>query len=378
MPAVDEALQAPDVLTPLPPECGDDRRNFQGIPGIECTPGGTFYATWYTGGDREGTDNYVVLARSDDGAQTWAPPCLAVMPHFDNVRTYDPTLWTDPRGRLWLFWAQSADWYDGRAGVWAIVTDDPDAPAPTWSEPRRLANGIMMNKPIACTNGDWLLPAAVWKSVQPHRPELAAERLSNVVASTDEGATWALRGGAAIPETQFDEHSVVERRDGRLWILARCFYGIGQSFSADGGRTWTPGEPSGITGPSTRAQVRRLQSGRLLLLYHFGCATADDGSPLRSHLTAKLSDDDGATWSHGLVLDERAGVSYPDVTQDATGRIHVIYDYNRGNETALGIERQILCAAVTEEDILAGRLVDADSRLRVLVNQATGPSHRAP
>lgn len=35
----------------------------------------------------------------------------------------------------------------------------------------------------------------------------------------------------------------------------------------------------------------------------------------RSHLTAYLSKDDGTTWTGGLMLDERRGVSYPDGQQ---------------------------------------------------------------
>ena len=59
----------------------------------------------------------------------------------------------------------------------------------------------------------------------------------------------------------------------------------------------------------------------------------------RSHLTAQLSTDDGATWNEGLTLDERGGpnfpngvpggVSYPDGVQDKDGLIWITYDRDR-------------------------------------------------
>lgn len=49
----------------------------------------------------------------------------------------------------------------------------------------------------------------------------------------------------------------------RLWMLVRTFDGIGESFSTDGGCSWTPGRKSHIDGPCSRFHIRRLKSGRL-------------------------------------------------------------------------------------------------------------------
>jgi len=86
----------------------------------------------------------------------------------------------------------------------------------------------------------------------------------------------------------------------------------------------------------------------------------------RSHLTAFISKDDGATWQGGLMLDERNGVSYPDGVQSPDGVIRVIYDWNRYDE------KNILMAVFTEEDVLAGKNVSGKTRLRALINRATG------
>jgi predicted neuraminidase len=329
-------------------------RIWQGIPGIERTTRGRLYATWYSGGADEGWENYVLLVSSDDDGMTWPCPLLAIDPP-GRVRAFDPVLWIDPRGRLWLFWAQSYDKYDGRAGVWCIRCDEPDAPAPAWTSPRRIAHGIMMNKPLVRANGEWLLPVAVW-DIDPKLPELARERKSNLLVSIDEGASFLLRGGADVPGRNFDEHMVVERRDGSLWLLVRTEYGIGQSSSRDGGATWEPGAPTDIAGPSSRFFLRRLASGRLLLINHFRFTK-------RSHLTASLSEDDGTSWTSHLLLDERADVSYPDATISADGRIRVIYDRERKGA------REILMASFLEEEIVAGALSHSASFLKRIVDK---------
>jgi len=51
--------------------------------------------------------------------------------------------------------------------------------------------------------------------------------------------------------------------------------------------------------------IRQLKSGALLMVRN----NSPDGK--RSHMTAFVSDDDGATWKGGLLLDERES-SYPD------------------------------------------------------------------
>ena len=350
------------------PEYGDDTRIFQGIPGIERAADGRLWAVWYAGGPGErgeGAGNYVVLVTSDDDGRSWSKPALVIDPPGD-VRAYDPTLWHDPQGRLWLFWAQSSHWWDGRSGVWAMTCDDSGSAKPKWSSPRRLCNGIMMNKPTVLADGRWLLPVSMWamqadkRTREEHRHDLSAESGAQVVVSSDQGKSFQVLGKTRAPDNIFDEHMVVERRDGSLWMLIRTKAGIAESTSTDGGTTWTPGAPSRIPHVNSRFFIRRLNSGKLLLVRH----NPPDGKT-RSHLTAYLSGDDGQTWSDGLLLDQRPGVSYPAGVQDADGVIRIIYDFERTKA------KQILMAAFSEADVAAGR-PSATTRLQIVVNQATG------
>ncbi|MCK5739574.1 exo-alpha-sialidase [bacterium] len=350
-------MKVPPINAAPGPEYGDLVRRWQGIPGIARAENGRLWALWYSGGAGEGNDNYVLLVTSDDDGFTWSAPKLVIDPP-GMVRTYDSCCWIDPLGRLWLFWAQSYTWFDGRCGVWAIHTENPDAESPQWSAPRRLCDGIMMNKPVVLSTGEWLLPAAVWNR-QPKRPEFDAMRFSNIIVSTDQGENWQLRGSADVPERTYDEHQIVELQDGRLWMLVRTAYGIGESFSSDHGETWSPGQPSKIAGPGSRFFIRRLQSGRLLLINHFDF----DG---RNNLTASLSEDDGKSWPFHLLLDKRMNVSYPDAVESPEGRIYAIYDRERY------IDREILMAVFSEADILNGTVTGDTCHLQILINQAKG------
>jgi photosystem II stability/assembly factor-like uncharacterized protein len=241
-----------------------------------------------------------------------------------------------------------------------------------------------LNKPVVLKNGEWLMPISLWTrgcinaSSEKQRPtidraiipkdfrdqfhELDDQRMAHLFVSTDKGQTWTRRGGVLFPKSHYDEHMVVELRDGRLWMLARTGNGIAESYSSDQGRTWS--EPK-IRFPhvSARFHLRRLASGNLLLVKH---GKIDELTKGRSHLTAMISDDEGATWKGGLVLDERNGVSYPDGFQSPDGLIHIIYDNSRYQAA------EILMAKFREEDVLAGKFQSPGARAKMLVNKARG------
>lgn len=354
----DLSLEPPAIVTRLDGKFADAERRFQGIPGIERAPSGRLWATWYGGGSDEGPENFVLLATSGDG-QAWSPPVLAIDPP-GKVRAFDPCLWTDPLGRLWLFWAQSYEKWDGRGGVWAIVTENPSDPTPYWSMPRRICDGVMMNKPTVDRVGRWLLPVAMW-GWKPPQASVTMPAGASVIVSEDDGQSFMRLGTAAVDPAvaEFEEHMIVERNDGSLWMLVRTKAYLGESVSTNSGRSWARVAPSTITHVNARFFIRRLLSGRLLLVKH----TTPPGMTLqRSHLTAHLSSDDGRTWSTGLLIDERPNISYPDGIESPAGRIFVVYDFERLKD------KQIWLATFSENDVMKG----SGSSGHVLVNQASG------
>ncbi len=351
----DDAYLAPPRIIASPDEDHSlTSRAFQGIPSLAVSPKGRLWATWYAGtAPTEDQNNYVVLATSGDSGKTWKEVLVVDPDGAGPVRAFDPELWMDPKGTLWFFWTQSVD-HDGTiAGVWAMTAKTPDTAQASWSLPRRLTDGVMMCKPVVLSSGEWILPASTWR---------LTDNSAKVVVSTDNGRTWSLRGACHVPveDREFDEHMIVERNDRSLWMLLRTIYGIGESVSTDRGKTWSPLTHSALQHPSARFFIRRLQSGNLLLVKHGPIGERTD----RSRLTAYLSKDDGLTWSGGLLLDERKGVSYPDGQQEADGSIHIIYDHSRTGD------REILMARFRESDVIAGNAASPTVRLRMVVSRA--------
>lgn len=342
--------------------------------GIERSPGGRLFTAWVGGEDGPGA--FMLVAKSDDDGATWSEPILVINSQAEHLPIYRTVqvgnLWTDPQGRLWLFFNQTMNRFDGRDGLWATVCENLDEDTLSWSEPRYIWYGSALNKPIIMTNGDWLLPVQLFDHMDGGRgpfkvgvfPELDPMRGANVLVSSDQGKTWKRRGGRPFPEPNFYEHHVVELRNGSLWMLARTQNSIMQSFSEDMGRTWSePTFPDLIKHPVSRFHVQRLASGRILLIKHGDTIDSHDG---RSKLTAWLSDNEGKTWRGGLMLDERTGVSYPDGFQGPDGRIYISYDRNRSTDA------EILMAQFTEKDIFEKRIIDSKSKLKMLVSRAMG------
>ena len=335
------------------------KRAWQGIPGIERTAQGRVFASWFTGGPKEPSpDNTVALSHSDDGGKTFKPPEAMALPLSDGTRCYDPCLWIDPRGRLWYLFNRSLK-DSTQHGVYARICDDPDASPPVWGAELRVGfNGpfsFRMNKPVVLSTGEWVLPVvhaleplAGWAGFDP-------KQVFGAAISTDEGKTWNLHGAVRTAKAGL-ENMIVELRDGRLWMLIRTEKVLWESHSSDKGRTWTDGKPTPIATPHSRFFIRRLASGNLLLVNHYKFTG-------RSHLTARLSTDDGATWNDGLLLDERGGVSYPDGVQDKDGLIWITYDRDRNGAG------EILLAKVREEDVLAGKNVSGAVALKQVINK---------
>ncbi|MBQ8525740.1 MAG: exo-alpha-sialidase [Clostridia bacterium] len=339
------------------------KRIWQGIPGIEVTPKGRIFSTFYSGGIKEGMGNFVVLLKSDNGVD-FGEPIAAV--YLDGHRCYDPCLWIDPLKRLWLIWSCAPDF-----AVYAVICDNPDADELKWGEEIKIGKDVMMNKPTVISTGEWFFPVAVW-NYDITAGGFSSEKEDNdrrafVYKSVDKGKKFVKLGGTDVKQRTYDEHMLLELKDGRIAMYVRTVYGIGVSYSYDRGKTWTEGEDSGLGGPNSRFFIKRLNSGRILLINH-------DTSTERSLLTAYLSEDEGKTWKYKLLLDERKNVSYPDAAIGEDGYIYITYDRERGGflktiKDAYSSAREILYAKITEEDIINGKIIDSKSKLKCIISK---------
>lgn len=336
-----------------------ENRIWQGIPSIEVTPKGRIFVTFYSGGIKEEIGNYSILIVSDDGGKTFTEPVAVV--YEEGHRHFDPCLWIDPVGRLWLTYTKFPD-----DGLYAVICNDPDADELVFGEEFFIGHDVMMNKPIIMKNGNWALPIAVWDwRLAENFPGFGMDnpdKGSFVYTSSDNGKTFVKRGCTRIEDRSFDEHMLLEMNDGTLRMFVRGEHGvIYASDSHDGGDTWSDGFDSGYRGPTSRFHITRLKSGRILFVNHYDFAERD-------HLYAMLSEDGGKTFPYKLLIDERKDVSYPDAKEAEDGFIYITYDRERGGykksyAEAKECAREILVAKITEDDILKGSIQNPESYL---------------
>ncbi len=135
---------APEVLSNPGAEFQDEARSGAMIIGMDRTPKGRIWGCWTGTGDKK--DGYFLLATSDDAGVTWSKPRLAVGartgPEQKLSGALVGNLWSDPKGRLWLFFDQQLGDPQGRITNWFLRCDDPDAAEPKWSEPVQFAEGL--------------------------------------------------------------------------------------------------------------------------------------------------------------------------------------------------------------------------------------------
>ncbi|GGG89811.1 hypothetical protein GCM10007415_25100 [Parapedobacter pyrenivorans] len=363
--AADLALIPPKINTSPSPEYDYDTQDYVMSLTMERTANGRIWLAWI--GECDCPSSYLLAATSDDDGQTWSQPRLVIDGRSSSIPIPRTVIignfWTDPSGKLWLFFDQTMNHFDGRGGLWAITSENPDDENPVWSEPKRISHGAMLNKPTVLATGEWVLPSYLLQNdgfgpFNGDFPELDPYRGVNVLVSTDQGENWELRGIRTFPNPDWLEAMIIEKNDGQLWLTARTKKGIMESYSSDKGFTWS--EPdftaSNIQHPSSRFFIRRLASGRILLIKNGKELHSHEG---RHYFSAWLSEDDGQTWKGGLVIDDREKLTYPDGFQAPDGTIYITYDHNRG-------PGDIALAKFTEADILAGQLVSPKSQLKMI------------
>jgi len=336
-----------------------------GIPSIEVTEKGRIFLTFYSGGTKEEIGNYVLLIKSDDGVNFTESVAVCFEQGY---RCYDPCVWIDPLGRLWLTWSRCPE-----DGLFGAICDNPDSDEIVFGEEFFIGHNIMMNKPTVLSTGEWAFPIAVWnygvRALPSDYDSDITPKGSFMYITDDNGKSFKKLGYADVEKRSFDEHMFLELNNGVIRAFVRTTYGIGAADSYDGGLHFGKDFDTGYKGPCSRFHIRRLPSGRVLLINHYDYSG-------RNNLTAMLSEDDGKTFPYRLLLDERKNVSYPDATIDKYGNIHITYDRERGAflgdfDSVMNSAREILTACIREEDIINGSLVNKDSYLKRIAYKLT-------
>lgn len=270
---------------------------------------------WFGGTREKHPDVGIWVSRQERGAWT-APVEVATGADAPGGRrpTWNPVLFQPKSGPLLLFYklGPSPDTW------WGMVMESTDQ-GRTWSAPRRLPDGVLgpiKNKPIQLPDGTMLSGTST---------EDAGWRV-HFERSADLGRTWTrtdpVNDGRTIGAIQ---PSFLVHPGGRLQALGRT-RGQGRIFetwSDDGGRTWSPMTLGSLPNPNSGTDAVTLADGRHLLVYNH---TPKGRSPLNVAVSR-----DGRDWAAAWVLENEPGgeFSYPAVIQTADGHVHITYTWKR-------------------------------------------------
>jgi lysophospholipase L1-like esterase len=261
-------------------------------------------------------ETYIAARITRDGGRTWTPE--RELTRLPDARAAHPTAHRARDGSLHLFFLGYINhgWKDGnptdqtRSDLWAVRSRDEGQ---TWSPPQRIFEGY-----TGSTNG----------AAETHRGALVVP-FSHYVAnpgrlvgrcsvSADGGKTWRLSnaldiGGAGDHEGAL-EPCVIELKDKRLWMLIRTsrkFFW--ESFSTDGGFTWSAAAPTRIESSHSPGHLIRLHDGRLAMAWNPPPAG-------RRELHLAFSSDEGRSWSPSAVI-ARGSTTYAFLMEKTPGEL---------------------------------------------------------
>jgi len=278
-------------------------------------------AAWFGGTRERSPDVGIWVSRKEKSG--WTPSvevANGVQPDGTRHPTWNPVLFQPRSGPLMLFYKVGPS----PESWWGMLRTSADA-GRTWSEPRRLPEGILgpiKNKPVQLADGTILSPTSTESESEPSRWQVHFER------SSDGGKTWTATGpvndGTTVAAIQ---PSILFRRkiggDELLAVGRTRQSKVFATTSDDGGRTWSAlSLLDDLPNPNAGIDAVTLADGRQLIVYN---PVTRGRSPLAVAVSR-----DGRAWTKVLTLEDQPGeYSYPAVIQTSDGRVHVTYTWKR-------------------------------------------------
>lgn len=311
---------------------------------IEVRPGELWLFTqWgrnptdFAPGDARSTDPFVIL-KSFDGGETWE----------EQIKS--PIAWTIDgfradggisvarlkSGKLMAVCHRHGSRF-GRSGshgvpVMSLSADNGQSWSPwqcIFAEENEYY--VMNHRLVQLTSGTVVLPVSLRDPDVTHDNygEGASPTAAALFLSDDEGGNWRRAQGMVRQPTQrgVQEPCVAEIGDRRLVMLFRSGKGAHQiCFSDDRGHTWSVPEATSLTAACSPLTLHKLPDGRLLLLYNHATPLFAQSYYPRNPLVYALSENDGATWSDPVLIDDapQQQLIYPCVTPTSRGLL-VVY-----------------------------------------------------
>lgn len=305
-----------------------------------------------TSGELLTIDEHASYISHDEG-QTWSDP-RPLFPNQTGIQvSQERVLLSTTEGVVVAAFTNLAE----RQWTWDDeLGDAPGATLPTYV--MRSLDGGQTWQDIQKLHDDWSGAVRDIIETQDGRIVFTAMKLQHdpgrhtvlTYSSDDNGLTWTASNlidlGGAGHHGGVSEATVTERTDGSLWLLIRTNRGeFWSAESIDGGTTWQNVGPSGIPSASSPGLLKRLQSGRLVLIWNrplpegkaewplVGGDNLWSATPVSNHreeLSIAFSDDEGSTWSKPIVIAHRhdtAGeesarhLAYPNLFEPRPGHL---------------------------------------------------------
>ncbi len=364
-------------------------RIFQGCPQVEISEGGRLWATWFGSNVQAERAPYhkgqfSVISTSADDGRTWKEVFVFDPGELLGGGASDPMLWRDPRGKIRFICHRNVDFRNNdefASSAWEFTMLDPETEHTAWSTPRLLGNKNMsIMKPLVFPDG------TIMRSMDDFKLVRSPDKVRIRFLKEDvDGKPIFISELPVDADAVFAEQMPIIRKDGSLFTFYRARKGQKFAESFDGGQTWKPGGyyPMQFS-INTKCILKTLPSGRVLLvandvqlkeensrnIYYYVDESGMERELVehrtaRSRMTAYLSDDDGRTFTHKMLLCDDGEISYPSATPGKDGAIYIVYDQGRGR---IG-QHTIFLSKITEDDILAGKLSNGESFLNNIVSR---------
>jgi hypothetical protein len=195
---------------------------------------------------------------------------------------------------------------------WIVRSTDEAA---TWSKP------VLITRPQSRSNATWLTRTKSGRLVLPteywfQQPDDRGIGICTAFYSDDEGRSWREskdslwvweKGGAS--QGACEVPTVVETADGRLLMFMRTsFQRIAQSYSKDGGKTWSPVKLNDLVSSNSEIFLARIpMTNHLLCIWNQADTQEIRTGYYRARLTAAVSKDSGASWGNFRTIIQTPG-----------------------------------------------------------------------
>jgi hypothetical protein len=285
---------------------------------------------------------------SQDEGKTWEKHAVFSEPDKYQIRPERALLRTG-KGTIILAFMNDkakANWNWNTA-----ISDSPGAELPTCAV--RSLDGGRTWQDLQTLHNDWTGAIRDMVQTQSGRVVFTSMMLLHhpgrhsvvTYSSEDDGQTWKRSNiidlGGIGHHGGVTEATIEPLRDGRVWMLLRTNWKVfWEAFSDTDGVYWRTVGPSTIDASSAPGLLKRLESGRLALVWNRYFPEGKDSFPLsggdnqwsevpvsnhRLELSIMFSDDDGKTWTKPVVFAraEKGWISYPYVFESRPGELWI-------------------------------------------------------